>query len=95
MTAYVYILASHKKGTLCTGVTNDLVRRIHEHRAAAVDGFTNKYGIKQLVYFESFDDITTAISREKKLKRWRRDWKLTLIEKDNSQWRDLYETIIR
>ena len=95
MTAYVYILASHKKGTLYIGVTNDLVRRSLEHRQETVEGFTKKYGVKQLVYFETFDDITTAIAHEKKLKRWRRDWKLALIEKDNTDWRDLFETITR
>ena len=94
-TAYVYILANQKRGTLYTGVTNDLVRRIHEHREGAVDGFTKKYGVKQLVYFETHDDITTAISREKSMKRWRRPWKLALVEKGNPEWRDLFETISR
>ena len=95
MPAYVYILASKQRGTLYTGVTNDLVRRTHEHRESTADGFTKKYEVKQLVYFEAYDDIATAIAREKKLKRWRRDWKLALIEKDNADWRDLFETITR
>jgi putative endonuclease len=90
---YVYILASERNGTLYVGVTNDLIRRIGEHRTSAVDGFTKKYRVHNLVYFETFEDVNSAIEREKKLKRWRRDWKLAIIEKANSDWRDLYDEI--
>ncbi len=95
MTAYVYILASSKRGTLYVGVTNDLVRRTHEHRQGAVEGFTSEYGVKQLVYFEAFDDIRIAIGREKTLKRWRRSWTLALVEKGNPEWRDLFAEIVQ
>ena len=87
---FVYILASRRNGTLYVGVTNDLVRRVHEHREGLVPGFTKKYGVKFLVYFEYHTDITAAIEREKRLKRWHRKWKLDLIEADNPQWRDLW-----
>lgn len=93
MTAYVYILASRKKGTLYIGVTTDLVRRTHEHRESAADGFSRRYGVKQLVHFETFEDIRVAIQREKNLKRWVRSWKLALVDKSNPEWRDLFETI--
>jgi putative endonuclease len=92
---YVYILASRRNGTLYTGVTNDLVRRIHEHRMDAVDGFTKKYGVHILVWFESTDDVTAAIRREKTIKKWNRQWKLALIEKDNPDWNHLYDEITR
>lgn len=92
---YVYILASERNGTLYVGVTSDLVKRIWEHREAVGGQFTTLYGVKTLVYFEVYDDIVDAISREKTLKRWRRSWKLDLIEKDNPDWRDLYPDIIR
>jgi len=95
MPFYVYILASERNGTLYIGVTNDLVRRVTEHREAAVDGFTQRYGVKQLVHFEAFDDPRSAITREKQMKKWRRDWKLRLIEKENPRWRDRYEEICR
>ena len=93
MTAYVYILSSRRNGTLYIGVTNDLVRRCHEHREGAINGFTKRYGIKQLVHFEKFVDIRSAIQREKSLKRWSRQWKLALVDKSNPEWRDLFETI--
>lgn len=93
MTAYVYILASRKKGTLYIGVTNDLVRRSHEHREGVTEGFTKRHGIKLLVYFETFEDIRIAIQREKSLKRWSRQWKLALVDKSNPEWRDLFEMI--
>ncbi len=95
MPFYVYILASERNGTLYTGVTNDLVRRVSEHREAAVDGFTSQYAVKSLVHFEVFDDPRSAITREKQMKKWRRAWKLRLIEKENPKWRDLYEEICR
>ncbi|MDX2143468.1 MAG: GIY-YIG nuclease family protein [Rhodospirillaceae bacterium] len=93
MPYYTYILASKKNGTLYVGVTNDLVRRIYEHKTDAVPGFTKRYNIKLLVYFEAFDDIERAIAREKRLKEWPRIWKLRLIERDNPLWRDRYEEI--
>jgi putative endonuclease len=93
MPYYVYILANKPNGTLYVGVTNDLVRRAWEHRTDAVDGFTRKYGVHTLVYFEVLDDPRSAIEREKKLKRWRRDWKVSLIAGKNPDWRDLYEEI--
>lgn len=93
MSYYVYILATELNGTLYVGVTNDLVRRVHEHRTDAVDGFTKKYGVHRLVYFETSESIESAIEREKVLKRWKRDWKRALIEEKNPRWEDLYESI--
>ena len=90
---YVYLLASGKYGTLYVGVTSDLVRRVYEHKAKAAPGFTSRYGVDRLVWFECYDDPATAITREKEIKKWRRDWKITLIEKDNLDWRDLYNSI--
>jgi putative endonuclease len=86
---FVYILASKRNGTLYVGVTNDLARRIAEHKAKLVPGFTRRYGIDLLVYFEIFDSILQARAREHALKRWRRAWKIALIEKLNADWRDL------
>jgi putative endonuclease len=91
---YVYLLASRRNGTLYIGVTSDLVRRIWQHRTEAVDGFSSRYGTKRLVHFEAYDDIETAIAREKALKKWRRQWKLALIERENPDWRDLYPEIV-
>ena len=90
----VCLLANKRNGTLYVGVSNDLVRRVYEHREGQSDGFTKKYGIKILVYFEQHEDIAQAIQREKNLKRWRRAWKIDLVEKENPTWRDLYETIV-
>jgi putative endonuclease len=87
---YVYILASRRHGTLYTGVTNDLIRRVQEHREKMLPGFTKRYGVVRLVYFEMFGEIGDAIAREKKLKRWRRDWKIALIEENNLDWGDLW-----
>ena len=89
----VYILANRIGGTLYIGVTNDLIRRVAEHRLKLVEGFTKKYEIARLVYFEQFDDIENAIKREKRLKKWPRAWKISLIEKDNPNWIDLYPGI--
>jgi putative endonuclease len=89
----VYILASRRNGTLYIGVTTDLARRVFEHRAHAVPGFTKRYGVDRLVYVEFHDMVTDAILREKQMKRWKRAWKLALIERDNPQWRDLYEDL--
>lgn len=93
MAYYVYLLASQKHGTLYLGVTNNIVRRAYEHRTKAVDGFTKRYGIDKLVWFEIYDDIASAITREKELKKWRRDWKIRLIEDANPDWTDLYPNI--
>jgi len=90
---YVYIFASRKNGTLYIGVTNDLVKRIWEHRSDLVEGFTQKYGVHRLVWFESTPDVTAAIEREKRIKKWRRAWKVDLIERMNPSWTDLYESI--
>jgi putative endonuclease len=90
---WVYILASRKHGTLYIGVTSDLTGRVYEHRAGITPGFTTKYGVHHLVYFETFGTIDEAIAREKRLKRWRRDWKINLIEQSNPGWVDLYEGI--
>ena len=91
---YVYIMASRKNGTLYVGVTSDLLKRITEHKEKAVSGFTEKYGVGRLVYYEETDDIKTAIQREKQLKKWNRAWKIALIETVNSQWKDLYSELI-
>ncbi|MEL6258983.1 MAG: GIY-YIG nuclease family protein [Pseudomonadota bacterium] len=90
---FVYILASRRNGTLYVGVTNNLVRRIWEHKNDQAEGFTRKYSVKTLVWFEHHNSIEAAIQREKRLKRWRRDWKIRLIETDNFVWRDLYDEI--
>jgi putative endonuclease len=90
----VYLLASKPHGTLYVGVTNDLIGRITEHREGLVPGFTKKYDMKMLVWFEQHGDIAEAIAREKKLKKWRRDWKANLIEHDNPHWIDLYPALI-
>ena len=92
--AFVYIMASKRNGTLYLGVTTDLVGRVYEHRNSLVDGFTAKYGVRDLVYYETFDDISKAIVREKQLKSWRRLWKIRLIETENPQWQDLYPDIV-
>jgi len=90
----VYILASKPNGTLYVGVTSDLVKRIWEHRNDAVEGFTRRYGVYRLVYFEQFPSMVEAIEREKELKKWRRAWKIALIGKSNPAWRDLFPDII-
>ncbi len=91
---YVYILASRHNGTLYLGVTSELVARIHKHRTSETSGFTDRYSVKRLVYLDAHDAIETAISREKTLKRWRRQWKIDLIERDNPNWRDLWPEIV-
>ena len=90
---FVYILASRRNGTLYVGVTNDLVRRIGEHKSKLVPGFTRKYSVDKLVYFEEYASILEARARERALKRWDRAWKLALIEKLNPQWRDLSDEL--
>ncbi len=95
MAAFVYILASRRNGTLYIRVTSDLLRRVSEHRDGLVGGFTRKYGVKMLVYFEETESIVAAIQREKTLKHWVRRWKLNLIEASNPEWRDLWDEIGR
>jgi putative endonuclease len=90
-TYFVYIMASRRNGTLYVGVTNDVVRRAQEHREGRALGFTKKYGVKTLVYFEVFEDVNVAIQRETRIKKWKRAWKIALIEKENPDWLDLYE----
>jgi putative endonuclease len=87
-------LASKRNGTPYTGVTSDLVKRVYEHRNGLADGFTKKYKIRHLVYFERHEDMNAAISREKQIKKWNRAWKLELIEMNNPEWKNLYEDII-
>jgi putative endonuclease len=93
MAYYVYLVASKKYGTLYIGVTNDIIRRTHEHKTKVVPGFSKKYSVDKLVWYQIYDDPVTAITREKELKKWRRDWKIRLIEKQNPQWIDLYPQI--
>lgn len=90
----VYILASKKNGTLYIGVTSNLIQRIWQHKNKQVAGFTEKYGVHLLVYYEQHEMMESAIIREKQMKKWKRDWKIGLIEKDNPQWRDLWEEIL-
>ena len=93
MAYYVYLLASDRNGTLYVGVTNDIVRRVFEHKSKFVPGFTKRYGVDRLVWYEIYEDPTSAITREKELKKWRREWKIRLIEEQNPQWIDLYPQI--
>ena len=90
---YVYMLASRRNGTLYTGVTNDIGRRVWEHKSDLVESLTKKYGVHILVWYETHEDINTAITREKQIKGWNRAWKLRLIEKEDSGWNDLYEKL--
>ena len=91
---YVYILASKRNGTLYTGITNDLIRRVYEHKNNLVEGFTKKYNVHRLVYFEVIEDVNAALQREKSIKRWKRAWKVELIEKNNPEWKDLYNELV-
>ena len=93
MLAYVYILASRKHGTLYTGVTSDLAKRVWQHREKQMPGFTRTYNVTRLVWYCVFDDITAAIAQEKRIKRWRRRWKIELIEKMNPGWDDLFDDL--
>jgi putative endonuclease len=90
---YVYILSSKRNGTLYIGVTSDLIKRVYEHKDNVVDGFSKKYNIHHLVWYEAYETVDGAIIREKQIKKWNRRWKLKLIEKDNPEWNDLYEII--
>ena len=91
---YVYILASGRHGTLYIGVTSNLIKRTFEHQMRYVDGFSRKYHVHRLVYFETCEDMNSAILREKQLKKWNRQWKIELIEKINPDWDDLYPTLL-
>ena len=91
---YVYILASKRNGTLYIGVTSNLIKRVWEHKEKIADGFTKKYDVDKLVYVEYFRDPENAIKREKRLKKYKRQWKINLIEKDNPQWKDLYDIFV-
>lgn len=93
--SFVYIITNKKNGTLYIGVTSDLIKRIYEHKNKIFEGFSSKYKLDKLVYFEKFDDIYNAINREKILKTWKRSWKKDLIEKQNPDWLDLYYTLFQ
>jgi len=92
---FVYILASQRNGTLYIGVTSDLLKRIWEHKNKVADGFTKKYNIDKLVYYEQTENVMSALEREKQLKKWNRDWKIKLIEKENPKWSDLYLDLMK
>lgn len=94
LTYFVYILASKKNGTLYIGVTNNLIKRVWEQKNNFVAGFTKKYQVHDLVYFEQTGDVTSAIEREKQLKNWHKAWKINLIKKDNPEWKDLYPGLL-
>ena len=94
-TYYVYILASSPRGVLYVGMSSDLPGRTWEHRARVMDGFTQRFWVNRLVYFEAHDDAREADRRERALKRWRREWKIQLVEKDNPTWRDLFGDVVR
>jgi len=91
---FVYMLASKRNGTLYIGVTNNLLERVRQHKNDLVEGFTKKYAVHNLVYYEAYEDIYSAIAREKQMKKWKRDWKIKLIEKSNPNWEDLYYKLI-
>ena len=93
-TYFVYILASKKNGTLYIGVTSNLIRRVYEHKNDVQESFTQKYGVHILVYYEYTNDVNAAIVREKQMKKWNRQWKINLIEKENPNWDDLYESLL-
>jgi len=93
MPGYVYILTNRRHGALYIGVTNDIVRRVHEHRTGVADGFSKSHELHRLVFFETHETVPLAIEREKQLKRWKRDWKIGLIEELNPDWNDLYPGI--
>ncbi len=92
--AYVYVLASKRNGTLYIGVTSNLVQRVWQHKNDFVEGFTKRYGVHTLVWYETHETMESAISREKALKEWKRAWKVRLIERTNANWRDLYDEVV-
>ncbi len=91
---FVYMMSNKQDGVLYIGVTSDIVKRVYEHKNDFVDGFTKQYNLKNLVYYEAYDEIEEAIKREKQLKNWHRDWKIELVNKQNPHWEDLYESIL-
>lgn len=93
LVSYVYILTSQRNGTLYTGVTSDLLARVHQHREGATPGFTQTHGVTRLVWYEAHSSVVEAIRREKAIKRWRRAWKITLVEAGNPQWLDLWDIL--
>ncbi len=94
MNSYIYIMTNKSNTTIYVGVTSDLVKRVYEHKQKLLDGFTKKYNINKLVYYEVYSDISEAIKREKQLKTFKREWKNQLIDKDNKNWNDLYDDIL-
>jgi len=94
MNSYIYIMANKTNSTIYIGITSDIVKRVYEHKNAIEDGFTKRYNLKKLVYYEVYSDIEEAIKREKQLKTWKRDWKNKLIEDMNPEWADLYDGIL-
>ena len=94
MDYFVYLMASKKNGTLYVGVTNNLIRRVYEHKNGRIEGFTSRYAVHQLVWFEATPAIEAAIQKEKQIKNWTREWKMALIEQTNPEWRDLYDTLL-
>ena len=90
---YVYMLASKRNGTLYIGVTNDLIRRVYEHKQGLLKGFTKKYNVRRLVFYEETNDVESAITKEKQMKKWKRQWKIDLIQENNPEWEDLYNKI--
>jgi putative endonuclease len=90
----VYILTSHRKGTLYVGVTSDLVKRIWEHKNDSAEGFTKRYGVHTLVWYEQHETMESAIDREKAIKEWKREWKVEMIERSNPEWKDLYDSLL-
>ena len=90
---YVYIVTNKKHGTLYTGMTSNLIQRVYQHKMKMVDGFTKKYNLDKLVWYESTTDVMSAIRREKQIKKWKREWKIKLIEDFNPEWKDLYDDI--
>ncbi len=94
MQYYVYILANRPRGTLYVGVTSSLLRRIYQHKEKMVEGFSAKYDLSKLVYFEKFENIRNAVTREKQMKKWNRIWKIELIETSNPDWKDLYDSLL-
>ena len=92
---YVYILSSKRNGTLYTGITSDLVKRVYEHKNGLVEGFTKKYKVHNLIWYEIHKSAEIAITREKQIKKWKRAWKIEMIEKENLDWKDLYEVICK
>ncbi|HSV46726.1 MAG TPA: GIY-YIG nuclease family protein [Ramlibacter sp.] len=94
MSYYVYLMASRKNGTLYVGVTSNIIRRVHEHKTGAVEGFTETYAVHDLVWFDATSSVEAAIHKEKQIKNWKRAWKVKMIEKENPEWADLYPGLL-